>query len=421
MSKTNDERIVTFDYDELATFSDDVCELVPLSQKDVSILVSCLRFAHWAARWFAGDDRLRELGRLADLEEALTYVELLEAKLLMSGCLEGLISVMGEIRDALKAQAICCQTSANGVRMVDLGEGDLVYGTQQPLTPPTEFGGEGQFENEEAYNTHRCAAANNIVAGLILSLNSWSTLSLASLLVGSIVVAFFVANPPLGVVLALAMVGMAFGVLLTMSNYIADNREAWVCTIYNAEDYADFLARVDDKVSDMVIELDIAGFEVQITELIHSVLDTDTFNKMFTVIGLPEVQNPVDCSLCAPAIPELTLAEYWGEYWGVVDSGDLINGVVQITSNQVNWGGFPPDNVPVWGINASAEARLVSVTIVSGEANIDRTSMYNGTETIFEDTPYTSGMFDDKSFTAWSIVGDAGTNFTIAIEWEGVE
>lgn len=326
MATTKSERVVTLDWDELQNFSETVCELVPLSQRDVSVLVSCLRVAHWVARWFAGDKLLRDLGRFTDIEDALTYIEQLEGKLLMTGCLEGLISVMGEIRDALKASAACCQSTTNGVRMVDLGEGELVYGTQQPLEPPTSFGGEGEFENEEAYEAHRCNAANNIVSGLILSLNSWSALSLASLLVGSIVVGIFVANPPLGVLLALAAAGFAYGVLLTISNYIADNRQGWVCAIYNAEDYQGFLASVDSKISDLVIALDIGAFEVEVTELIHSTLDTDTFNKMFTPIGLPEVQDAIDCSECAE---ECTFAQsaVYGTFvsenrWSSVDRGD---------------------------------------------------------------------------------------------------
>lgn len=303
-----DERLATFDYDILwSNYSDTVCELVPLSQRETSIILSCLRVASWAARWFAGDDELRFLARWTDLEEALTYIERLERKLLMTGCLEGLIDVMGEIRDAIRAQASCCQAGSMGAGY-SLIDGQLVYGTEVPLSPPVSFGGSGEFADEEEYLAHRCLAANNVVSGLVLSLNNWSVLSLVELTVGLVVVAFFVATPPVAVLIAFGVAAVGFQVFASISSYIDDHREDWVCALYAPDSYLSMLDAIDEQIQAILDALDIPYLEGTLTEVIHAMLATPIWNTLHSPFGLPPVDDPVDCSECP---------EYCEAIWGI--------------------------------------------------------------------------------------------------------
>jgi len=209
---------------------------------------------------------------------------------------QDLISALNGIAASISG---CCQNSGPGY--ISDGEGGFWYGTEAPLPLPDTFGGAGEFESEAAFNVHRCTAANNIISGLILSLNAWSVLSLAGLVAGALIVAFFVTAPPLALFLVLAGAGFSFGAMATLSSYINDNRQSWVCAIYNADSYASMLVEIDTRISDMVIALDIGAFEVPITDLIHGALSTDVFNTAFSVVGLPPVTDGIDCDLCAEA------------------------------------------------------------------------------------------------------------------------
>lgn len=213
-------------------------------------------------------------------------------------CLSTLIEKLDDIATAIQVQGACCQASTNGTRIVEDGSGGFYYGTEDPIAKPDTFGPGEEFETQSEFDAHLCSAANNIVSGLILSLNNWSILSLASLAVGSLVVGVFVANPPLGVLVALGVAAVGFAILATISTHISDNRQAWVCALYDAQGYADMLVQLDVLISDMIIVLDIGPLEIPITDLIHSVIDTDTFNKAYKNVGLPGPIDPIDCDVC---------------------------------------------------------------------------------------------------------------------------
>jgi len=391
MVKRKDEKIVTFDYDELSGYSDTVCELIPLSQREISILVSCLRVAGWTARWFGGDKLLREIGRFTDLENALTYIESLERKLLTVGCLEGLIDVMSEIRDAIRAQANCCAQVNNPYSMVDIGGGQLAYGTQQPLTEPPE----GEFENENAYLSHRCEAANVIVADLVSAYNQFGTVGF---IVGGILLGIvLVTAPPVALLLALAMSGFIWASCVLVSNYIDTHRQELVCMLYNSESYADWEIAYADWVETLTIELELGEFKVDLTRLFRSFVSTDAYNKMFTNILFPVADDPVDCDVCEEE-DEFTIDMLWGEYdpqTGILTSFEQYTGVHYIQGS----------------IDPQATARWSTMTNWSDTEYNDNFNLYAYADyqnKIYESKDqvpgeYAVGSFLFVSSTSWSI------------------
>ncbi len=213
----------------------------------------------------------------------------------MSNCLDGLLEVLGQIRDAMRASAQCCLSSTNGWNMVDLGEGDYAFGTEQPLTEPEE----GEFEDEEAYKAHRCAAANSIIAEVVSGFNQFGIVSLATIVGGGLVLAV-VATPPVGIFYAMAAAGFLFAACELISNYMDDHRQELVCMLYNAETYAEWQIAITDWVENMTIEIEVVGFNVDISNLIRSMVSTDVWNKFYSALYFPTPENGVSCDECAP-------------------------------------------------------------------------------------------------------------------------
>jgi hypothetical protein len=310
MGKLLDETFLRMEFDALWDgFTDDKCYLVTLSQRDISVLVSCLRYTVWPSRWFdSGGSLLRDVGRLPDLEIAITYAESLKARIIMACNIDESLARIATAVENLPgaiAAASCCQGVGPGY--VEDGEGGTWYGSEQPDIKPDQFGEGEEFESLTEFEQHLCQAANNIVAGLVLSFNNWSVLSLAGLVAGGLIVAFIVAAPPLGVMIALGAAGFAFGLMSTISNYIDDHRQEWVCAIYNAEGYASMLVNIDQQIDAMTIELDLGAFSINLTDIIHAALSTDVFNQAYRAVGLPPVTGAIDCLFCS----EVTDCVYW--------------------------------------------------------------------------------------------------------------
>src|SRR3990172_7580833 len=145
MGKAIDETFLRLEFDSLwDRFADDQCYLVTLSQRDISVLVSCLRYTVWPSRWFdSGGKLLRDVGRLPDLETALTYSENLKARIIMACNFDESLARIATALESLPgaiAAASCCQGVGPGY--IEDGEGGTWYGTQQPKDKPVTFGGE---------------------------------------------------------------------------------------------------------------------------------------------------------------------------------------------------------------------------------------------------------------------------------------
>lgn len=213
-------------------------------------------------------------------------------------------------------QTSCCVGAGAGGQMV--GE-DYYWGTATPLDEPTIFGPGEEFETEAAYQSHKCEAANGIVRAMLLTLESWSFLSLAGLTLGTAALGIFggglLLNPPIALLFALLATGFLIATFYALSNAVANNYEDLVCALYASTGAIDAYDRLRNSVNDLALDLGVA--EISIAPLLDLVMATapiDTMNSLFGAVGLPYVPgDDVDCDV-ACADPCQAVYCYWGTY-----------------------------------------------------------------------------------------------------------
>lgn len=310
MTKRRSEGFVTFDFDEMeGGYSHTQCDLYALSEWEVTLILSCMRVARWGTRWVEGDQLLRDIGRAVDLETAQTYVELLERKLLMTGCLDGLVSAVEQVAQAVRLSS-CCYEAGPGAQQI--GEGTY-WGTEDPLTEPTTFGPGEEFETEEAYKSHACEVANGIVNAVIGTLNGLSLVSLFSLTAASIIAGVvglgLIVVPPVAIVAALLFTGFALAGFTSLANAMSENRQDLVCAIYDATSATEAYDNFKDFIEQLSIDLGFLEIEIgYLLDLVMQMTPIDTFNKLYAGVGLPEIPGDVvDCTLCSSECPEIFL------------------------------------------------------------------------------------------------------------------
>lgn len=279
------------------------CTLVFLPDAIWQIALKLLRTrAQWRTTYY--DEIETERYSLPDQADFIAWVDEFNDNLEVSemSCNSDFMTTLNGILAALQAAnaqaSACC---AGQARFVSDGEGGYYYGTEYPGTAPTEFGGEGQFPTEVDFNNHKCLFANNLVGGMILTLNNISVMTAVNLFAGTLVVAWFVASPPIAVVLALYLAEMAANEFENLANAIEENRQEIVCAIYNANGAGQIIAFIDEQITEIIDDLGLGAFEQMILELMHSMLTTDVLNQAYQVIGLPPVSGYADCDECAPA------------------------------------------------------------------------------------------------------------------------
>ncbi len=77
------ETHITFDYDAQQSFDNDCLGIYCFTDREISILVSCLRPALWPSRWYGSNGKLlRDDNRQGDLETGLQAAEFIMQKLL---------------------------------------------------------------------------------------------------------------------------------------------------------------------------------------------------------------------------------------------------------------------------------------------------------------------------------------------------
>ena len=200
-------------------------------------------------------------------------------------------------------QTSCCVGAGAGGQMI--GE-DYYWGTATPDYEPTVFGPGEEFETEEEYQSHKCEAANGIVRAMLLTLESWSFLSLAGLTLGTAALGIFggglLLNPPIALLFALLATGFLIATFYALSNAVADNYDELVCALYASTGAIDAYDRLRSGVNDIAVDLGVA--EISITPLLDLIMATapiDTMNSLFGAVGLPYVPgDDVDCDVaCA--------------------------------------------------------------------------------------------------------------------------
>lgn len=384
------EQSPAFYQTELASYSQLCFGLYPLSEWDVSVIMSCLRAASWHNRWLEDDNtRISVL----DYQDNLTSIENLERRL-MSNCLDDLVDVLAEIKTIMAtgntiAQSCC---AGGGTGFVSDGAGGFYYGTEEPISPPTTFGGTGEFATEADYLDHLCLFANNLVSGLIVTSNNLSIITSIYLFAGTIIVTFFVASPPAALLLAILLAGFANEAFADISVELEANREAIVCAIYNATGLAGILTAIENWIADILTTLGLSAFEQQIQELYRSMLTTDTLNQAYTLVGLPPVGGYTACTGCG------TIDDIWGfddvgacspsGTAGTLTSGDFSGTEATCASSTYYWSCNPGTPIQMIGIKNILATDLKFPTFTSNESDIQYWSNVYAHFAFIQDMPF---------------------------------
>lgn len=335
---------------------------------------------------------------------------------------QNIIDELAGIRAALYAQnataAACC---AGGSTYVSDGEGGYMYGTEPPLSPPTTFGGVGEFPTEIDYDNHRCLFANTLVSGLVVTSNNLSIVTTASLFAGTAVVASFVASPPVGVVLALMLAEFVSEVFEEIGEEIEAARETIVCGIYNAEGIFAILAFIEEQLSIIIDTLGLTAVETLLIEVYRSMLTSDILNGIYEAFDLPPVSGYLECDVCAPA--GIWAFYNYGEcsptgVAGTLVSGDYSGTEAVCASSTYYWSCNPSTPVQMVTLQNVSGVSLKFPTFASNEADLE---WWGGVGTwceFFQSMPFdTTGEWVNGDYMIFKRPGDGAfeIEFTVGV------
>ena len=384
-------RDIAYNFDALFSLPNDAGHIICLSDRDVDILISSLRFAHWPTRWVDSDERvLRDHGRVSDLYLANDYIAELEDRLMGSCGVEiraGLEAVAAGIM-AL-ANKPCCndQTIINIYQGTSPG-GNQIYGTQPPSTgnttgldPETDPPPEG-YDTWEEYYADKCQKANYVADGLIGTVVNISVLSVVNEIgLGALLVAAAVG----AVTLPLTAIPVIVGLLLAQTTilaalglvgtYLVDHRSELVCGLFlsdNSGDAVDFFAALIDEALAAVIVATELHPAIRTIALI--VASTDAINKLWDATVKVEYAG-ADCSGCQ-GDPIVTISKLLPDQSWVEVVPSSVVGLV-----------YTLPGIASASISGVADSVVLSIERTSGEGplfgvkSINYTPDYEGTTT----------------------------------------
>lgn len=253
------ESFLTYNFDELwEQYSDDICELYILTERQVTMILGALRYANWASRWTGNDapkypqNLLRNNGRADDLETALTYSEHL-TEVLAVGCNEELTRIATALEGINASQSIIASSSTSNCGS-GYGSGCAGFEESPPvgyIDNPDEGAPDG-FEDYAAYQEYKCKVANNMVEKWLIDLNYISTLDTGAITTAGVAVGLLFTIPGIDVIAIVSyIIGLiAAGAFETELEAAIDNIDTYRCdyvsAIYNAVDAEQAKANVKD-------------------------------------------------------------------------------------------------------------------------------------------------------------------------------
>lgn len=212
-----------------------------------------------------------------------------------------------------------------------------IFGTEPPLFIEPETFPDG-YEDLTEYRVDKCEVANLIVSGAVGSLRGLGALGVFNYiaLAGLVVLAItgMIVFPPAFVpmaALALGFLAAEVTVLSELADYIEENREDWVCAMYNADGVEDALAAIAEllDVAIGLLSLDGAiGAAVKTIGLL--MFNGDTLNQLFKKTAHLTYAG-ADCSACEEGCTEPLFADIaFGE---VTDGAFATCGVTMVSDN----------------------------------------------------------------------------------------
>lgn len=231
---------------------------------------------------------------------------------------------LSEIAAALRLMASqqgCCVVNVNGgvQGSVSDGAGGVIpiIGSQPGggLDPDTFPEG---YANLEDYLLDKCRMANLIVDGLISTLQTLAGFDLLNMggLAGLFGLSLFgvIVIPEVAIpviVAALAVLAVLGSTLIAAAGYISDNRQDFVCAIYQGDSAEIIIATLADLFDALIAFLDVSTpVGIAIKTVLVVLVGPDTVNKVFTNmagVGYPDA----DCSTCG--VNEIVIARLRGE------------------------------------------------------------------------------------------------------------
>lgn len=325
MKNVIDEKRVTFNYDQLALYSETDIGLFCLSDRDLSMILSCLRVAMWSARWY-GDDgkRLRETGRQADLEIAITYTERLIDRLMTDSCndlaqtFDNLITALQQI----SSPSAGCGCGSAGAGSTDVGGSVSDWGDiNDPPDPDTPPDG---FDTWTEYRTYKCDVATQILNNLISDIQWFKSVDLVSMtLVG---LALGLLTPVPGdemfalLTVLIAISGLGAALLDDAEDSLTNHYDDLLCALYQANNASQAETDFKDTLHDAIdTEADNIANAAYLKLMFDLMTNFISINRLFDRDLLGEGSLPTgDCSDCG--VPQWwdclngTVVEYGESY-----------------------------------------------------------------------------------------------------------
>lgn len=333
------DRIVWFDYDALKPYSEDDVGLFCLSDRDISIILSCLRYTTWSARWYDSEgNRLRDVGRDDDLADAIEKSERLIGRLMSDSCSD-LQNTFDALIDALGAVGGGgCGCGAGGAGSTDDPPSSSDWGdVNDPLDPGTPPDG---FDTWEEYKSYKCDVATWILDNVISDIQWIKTLDIAALTVAGL--AFGLLTPIPGDALFALLAGLiaslaiSTGFATVLEDALTNGYEDILCALYTGENAAESKANAQTEI-DTAIDAETANVALRamLKLTVAFWVNYVGINKMFDRDVVFESQLPTgDCSACG--VPQWWLCSTggvtdWGEDYVEIQSVLLGDGVYWVS------------------------------------------------------------------------------------------
>lgn len=345
------DKIPRVDIGHYLAASGEQSRVVVLSEKDVTVIRSYLYpGVEWETRFvrpLGGDNY--ETGTSAEFSEYLEMLNELDYRL-SGGLSMSLETALESIADAITALAgaqssteltnivraisssnVCCEqqiiTQGGGVIgsiEQPIGGNDVpIFGTEEPLSLDPETFPEGYTSLEE-YQLDKCQVSNLVVDGVIGTLRNlgafgvFNGVALAGLIVAAIV--GIIVFPPAFIPVAAAAIGflsVEVTLLTLAANEMQENRDEWVCTIYNADGTDAAIAVLADLIDALIATIGATGGAAfWVKQILLLLFNADTLNK--AMYKAAHITYPdADCSGCGGCYP-IDLADWEGKGGTVV-------------------------------------------------------------------------------------------------------
>jgi hypothetical protein len=355
---------VQFNADVLAGQYDNDCQwLVALSDWQISVIISALRYAEWQSRWLLGSHTWDEIeAQISQLEYCLmagcNVEELLDKFDTLNGYMMTLVSRFvtpegANIAEVTEDQVLTSICSPNVNVDVNCGSGGCGGGCDNPPSQPGTEGGTPPEnwtdppENEDPEFDRKCRVSNMMYDGLYQVIDQFNKNDLENIIttlgigtaVGVIAAVLAIITGPIG--FGLAIVGVVTGIALTfigqsidldeLLTILDENHQELVCALYNSTD-------AETAIDDFIEVLTDGGANTAQEALVRAIFIIDAANALFFTpdnsngdkleADLDGYISTVDCTSCYDG---WTIGNSYDTDWGTLISGSLDRDTVGFT------------------------------------------------------------------------------------------